>query len=112
MTRRRYKPWVMTASSTLKQQDQKWKNRNYKLQDLPDLCQFYKQQQTNNKKKTNKQTNKTNRQKKKKNDMKQQTSKKKRRYESRKMVLNQVQAVKIKLENGKNIFRVQGIAIN
>ena len=38
--------------------------------------------------------------------MKQQTSKKKRRYESRKMVLNQVQAVKIKLENGKNIFRV------
>ena len=66
MTRRRYKPWVMTASSTLKQQDQKWKNRNYKLQDLPDLCQFYKQQQTNNKKQTNKQTNKTNRQKKQK----------------------------------------------
>ena len=44
--------------------------------------------------------------------MKQQTSKTKRRYESRKMVLNQGQAVKIKLENGKNIFRVQGIAIN
>ena len=107
MTRRRYKPWVMTASSTLKQQDQKGENRNYKF-----LCQFYKQQQTNNKKKTNKQTNKTNRQKKQKNDMKQQTSKKKRRYESRKMVLNQVQAVKIKLESGKNIFRVQGIAIN
>ena len=109
MTRRRYKPWVMTASSTLKQQDQKWKNRNYKLQDLPDLCQFYKQQQTNNKKQTNKQTKQTD---KKKHDMKQQTSKRKRRYESRKMVLNQVQAVKIKLGNGKNIFRVQGIAIN
>ena len=61
---------------------------------------------------TNKQTNKQNKQTKKKHDMKQQTSKKKRRYESRKMVLNQVQAVKIKLGNGKNIFRVQGIAIN
>ena len=58
MTRRRYKPWVMTASSTLKQQDQKWKNRNYKLQDLPDLRQFNKQTTKN------KQTNKTNRQKK------------------------------------------------
>ena len=58
---------------------------------------------------TNKQTKQTD---KKKHDMKQQTSKRKRRYESRKMVLNQVQAVKIKLGNGKNIFRVQGIAIN
>ena len=62
---------------------------------------------TNKQQKKNKQTNKQNKQtKKKKNDMKQQASKKKRRYESRKMVLNQVQAVKIKLENGKNIFRV------
>ena len=58
---------------------------------------------------TNKQTKQTD---KKKHDMKQQTSKRKRRYESRKMVLNQVQAVKIKLGNGKNVFRVQGIAIN
>ena len=58
---------------------------------------------------TNKQTKQTD---KKKHDMKQQTSKTKRRYESREMVLNQGQAVKIKLGNGKNIFRVQGIAIN
>ena len=58
---------------------------------------------------TNKETKQTD---KKKHDMKQQTSKRKTRYESRKMVLNQVQAVKIKLGNGKNIFRVQGIAIN
>ena len=64
---------------------------------------------TNKQQKTNKQTKQTD---KKKHDMKQQTSKRKRRYESRKMVLNQVQAVKIKLGNGKNIFRVQGIAIN
>ena len=107
MTRRRYKPWVMTASSTLKQQDQKWKNRNYKLQVLPDLRQFYKQQQTNSKKQTNKQNKQT-----KKKPYEATNKQKKRRYKSRKMVLNQVQAVKIKLENGKNTFRVQGIAIN
>ena len=44
--------------------------------------------------------------------MKQQTSKKKKGYESRKMVLNQGQAVKIRQENSQTIFRVQGIAIN
>ena len=32
----------MTAFTTMEQQDQKWKNKKYKLQNLQDILQFHK----------------------------------------------------------------------
>ena len=65
-----------------------------------------------NKQQTNKQTKKKTNRRTKKKTIWSNKQEEKKGYQSRKMVLNQGQAVKIRQENSQTIFRVQGIAIN